>query len=74
MRLCPYQTKEEYVIEYQGYKIGDKEVKKTVFIPCIGRDCAAYDSVEGKCTKTGIICNRTHGSYLASDWTAEIIQ
>lgn len=74
MRLCPFQTKEEYVMEYQGYEIGDKPIKKTVFIPCIGRECAAYDSYKGECVKTGIICNRTHGSYLASGWTAKVIE
>ena len=60
MRLCPYQTKEEYVIEYQGYKIGDKEVKKTVFVPCIGWDCAAYDEDKGTCARTGIVCDETY--------------
>ena len=74
MRLCPYQTKEEYTMEYQGCEIGNKEVKKTVFIPCVGCDCAAYDADKGKCVKTGIICNRTHGSYLGSGWTAKIIE
>ena len=74
MRLCPYQTKEEYVMEYQGYKIGDKEVKKTVFVPCVGRDCAAYDSNKGECVKTGIICNRTHGTYLGSGLMVEEIE
>jgi hypothetical protein len=74
MRFCPYQTKEEYVMEYQGYEIGNKEIKKTVFIPCVGCDCAAYDSNKGECVKTGIICNRTHGSYLASGWTVEMIE
>lgn len=68
MRLCPFQTKEEYTIEYQGHEIGNKEVKHTVFIPCIGCDCAAYDSVKGKCTITGNI------SYSASGWTAKIIE
>ncbi len=74
MRFCPYQTKEEYVIEYQGHEIGNKEIKKTVFIPCVGRDCAAYDDNKGECIKTGIICNRTHGSYLGSGWRIEPIE
>ena len=53
MNKCPFQTTEVYEKEYQGYDIGYKEVKHTVFIDCIGCECAAYDSFNGTCSITG---------------------
>ena len=53
MNKCPFQTKEIYTVEYQGHQIGNKEVKRTVFIDCLGCECAAYDSFNGTCSKTG---------------------
>ena len=70
MKKCPFLTKEKYMIEYQDYKIGSKEIKKTVFMDCIGTECAAYNPVSGKCSKTGQI-TRDSGSLLGSGYTVK---
>ena len=73
MKKCPFLTEEKYENEWNGGQCEYQKIKKTVFMDCIGCECAAYNSVSGKCSKTGQLA-RESGSLLASGYTMEFIE
>ena len=70
MKKCLFLTEEKYENEWNAERAEYQTVKKTVFMDCIGCGCVAYNSISGKCAKTGQIARKS-GSLLASGYTVK---